>query len=168
MIRRLAMTGFGLGYSPIASGTAGSAGAVFVALLIWWLHHVCGASPIWLDAAWVLLSLLACVGCVKWGRWAVGYFSAKAVKIGDPGQVVLDELAGQWLALVALPMPTFERAVAVMALQFFLFRLFDVIKIPPARQFEKLPAGWGILTDDLAAAVYANIAGQIVFRIFVV
>ena len=102
-----------------------------------------------------------------WGPWAIRQFTASAKKQDDPGRVVLDEIAGQWLALVALPMPTLGRACAVLAVQFFLFRLFDVIKPPPARQFEKLPAGWGILLDDLAAALYANVIGQVIFRVVV-
>jgi phosphatidylglycerophosphatase A len=57
-----------------------------------------------------------------------------------------------------------RHTAAVLAVQFFLFRLFDVVKPPPARQLERLPAGWGILLDDLAAGIYANIVGQVVFR----
>jgi phosphatidylglycerophosphatase A len=51
-----------------------------------------------------------------------------------------------------------------LAVAFAAFRLFDVTKPPPARQLEKLPGGWGILLDDLAAAVYANILCQIALR----
>ena len=155
----------GLGDAPVAPGTFGSAGAIVVALGVWAIHRASAASPVVLDVAWIVLTLLACIGCVRWGAWAVDHFSASAKKKGDPGAVVIDEIAGQWLALVALPMPTLSRALAVLAVQFVLFRLFDVIKPPPARQLEKLPAGWGILADDLAAAVYANVAGQIVFRL---
>jgi len=165
MMRWWAMTGLGLGCLPGAPGTFGSAGAIVVALGVWAAHRAAGTPAIVPDAAWVVLTVLAGTGCVKWGPWAVVYFAARAGKPGDPRQVVLDEFAGQWLALLAIPMPTFERALAVLGLQFFLFRLFDVIKPPPARRLEKLPAGWGILSDDLAAAVYANILGQIVFRL---
>jgi phosphatidylglycerophosphatase A len=78
--------------------------------------------------------------------------------------VVLDEFAGQWIALIALPMMNWQQAFAVCAAQFFLFRLFDILKPPPASWLERLPAGWGIVADDLAAGIYANIIGQLIFR----
>lgn len=155
----------GLGCAPVAPGTFGSLGAIVIALAVWGINVSGGASPLALNVAWGVLTLLACVGCVKWGRWAVEHFPSSGAKRGDPGAVVIDEWAGQWLALVGLAMPTFHRALAVLAVQFFLFRSFDVIKPPPARRLEKLPAGWGILSDDLAAAVYANVVGQILFRL---
>ncbi len=159
------MTGFGLGYAPVASGTAGSAGAVAIALGVWVAVNATGVGDLGLNLAWVILSLLATAGCVRWGDWAIGYFAGKAKKAGDPGQVVLDEFAGQWVALVALPMPSLERTLIVLGVQFFLFRVFDVLKPSPGRQLEKLHGGWGIALDDLAAGVYANLAGQIIFRV---
>jgi len=164
-MRRWWITGLGSGYSPFASGTAGSAVAIVIALGVWAIVTATGVTLLLLDVIWVIGILLASIGCVVWGPWAIQYFSESAKKQGDPGHVVLDEWAGQWLALLAIPMPTFERAALVLALQFFLFRVFDVWKPPPGRQFEKLPAGWGILMDDLAAGVYANLIGQIVFRL---
>ncbi|HSW47112.1 MAG TPA: phosphatidylglycerophosphatase A [Phycisphaerae bacterium] len=166
MMRRLWMSGFGLGYAPMASGTFGSAGALAIALLLWAaVYYGAGcACPLWLNACWVVMTLLACTGCVVWGPWAAEYYSGRCRKPGDPGQVVLDEWAGQWLALVALPMTTLEGALAVLAVQFFFFRLFDVLKLSPGRRLEKLPGGWGILLDDLSAGIYANLVGQVVFR----
>jgi phosphatidylglycerophosphatase A len=166
MIRRLGMTAFGLGLAPIASGTFGSAGAIVVAAGAIALQRAAGLPVILLDAAWLVLMLLACWGCVAWGPWAVEHYGARSRKKGDPSAVVLDECAGQWLALLVLPMSGgWMHVAAVLTMQFFFFRLFDVIKPPPARQLEKLPAGWGILFDDLAAAVYANLVGQLVFRV---
>jgi phosphatidylglycerophosphatase A len=165
MIRRLMMTGFGLGYAPVASGTFGSAGAIVVAGLAWWGLSALGAGTAWQGVAWVMLTLLAGAGCVCWGPWAVEYFAGRSRKTGDPGQVVLDEFAGQWVALIGLPMATPVRAAAVLSVQFLLFRVFDIIKPPPGRRLEKLPAGWGILTDDIAAGLYANVLGQILFRL---
>ncbi len=159
------MTGLGSGYAPVASGTFGSAVAVAIALAAWAGVTATGGHPRCLDGTWLVLTLLASVGCVVWGPWAVEQFSRSARKQGDPGQVVLDEWAGQWLALVALPMATLTQALSVLAVQFFLFRLFDVLKPPPARRFEKLPAGWGIVTDDLVAGLYANLIGQVIFRL---
>jgi phosphatidylglycerophosphatase A len=166
MMRKWAVTGLGLGFAPVAPGTFGSAGAILVAAALWAIGYTTGSGPAVLNVLWVLLTILAGIGCVIWGAWAIDYFAARSRKPGDPGPVVIDELAGQWISLVALPMGSLRQTLAVLAVQFFLFRLFDVIKPPPARQLERLPAGWGILLDDLAAGIYANIVGQIVFRYF--
>lgn len=167
MIRRLFMTGLGLGYAPVASGTFGSAGAAAIAFLFWLGLSHAGISAAGMVVTLMMLTLVASIGCVVWGQWAVAYFGERSRKKGDPGQVVIDEFAGQWLALLALPMTTFGQTVAVFAVQFFLFRLFDVLKPSPGRQLEKLSAGWGILLDDLSAGIYANVIGQVVFRCLV-
>jgi phosphatidylglycerophosphatase A len=54
--------------------------------------------------------------------------------------------------------------ILILLIQFFLFRIYDIIKPTPARQAESLPHGWGIVTDDLLAGVYANLTGQIIIR----
>lgn len=159
------MTGFGLGYAPVASGTAGSAGALVLALGIWAAAGAVGVGNLGLNLLWLVLSMLATAGCVRWGNWAIDYFAGRGGKRGDPGQVVLDEFAGQWVALIALPMLSLGRTLVVLGVQFFWFRLFDVLKPPPARRLEKLPGGWGIALDDLAAGVYANLVGQVIFRV---
>ena len=64
-------------------------------------------------------------------------------------------------ALLAAPL---ARLFLVIGLGFLAFRLFDVTKPAPARQLENLPAGWGILLDDLAAAVYANVLCQLLLH----
>jgi phosphatidylglycerophosphatase A len=168
MIKRLMMSGLGLGYAPVASGTFGSAGAICIGLLAWAICPVGGGA--YLNVAWVVLALLAGAGCAAWGPWAVEYYSARARKLGDPGHVVLDEFAGQWVSLIGLPLALarsqFTAALAVFAVQFLLFRVFDVLKLPPARRLERLPAGWGILMDDIAAGVQANLVGQLIFRLW--
>lgn len=68
----------------------------------------------------------------------------------DPGFVVIDEVVGQWIALVGCP---FNWPHAIIAL--VLFRVFDITKPFPARQLERLPGGWGIVFDDVAAGLYA-------------
>jgi phosphatidylglycerophosphatase A len=68
----------------------------------------------------------------------------------DPGHVVIDEVAGQWIAL------SFSRVnLSHLLAGFLLFRLFDIVKPWPARKLEHLPGGWGIMLDDVAAGVYA-------------
>jgi phosphatidylglycerophosphatase A len=68
----------------------------------------------------------------------------------DPGFVVIDEVAGQWIALLGSPADWRHGLLALI-----LFRLFDITKPFPARQLERLPAGWGIVFDDVAAGLYA-------------
>lgn len=131
-------TAFGSGYSPVAPGTAGSAVGV---LLFWPL-----ASRPW---PW---QLAACAVVFFVGVAAAGHV-ARRIGLEDPGIVVVDEVAGQWLTLVGLP---FTPAVA--AAGFVLFRVMDVVKPWPARDLERLHGGWGIMADDIAAGVLAHLA----------
>ena len=64
------------------------------------------------------------------------------------------------------PMSNRREVFAVAVVAFAAFRFFDILKPPPVRQLEKLPAGWGILADDLGAGVYANIVSQLVLRLW--
>jgi phosphatidylglycerophosphatase A len=149
-IRRLIITFFYTGLSPVAPGTVGSLAAS--AVLYAWLSF---AHPARMQWEMFLLGGLAfaCVFSVAFGRWAVRYYHRK-----DPQMFVLDEVAG--ICLTNLFMPVF--GVKTIAMGFVAFRIFDIIKPPPARQLEKLPAGWGILLDDLAAAVYAGVLCRVV------
>ena len=140
-LARVLATAFGSGYAPIAPGTAGSA----VGLLLFW-----PLAPLawpWQLAACVLVFF---VGVAAGGR------VARNLGVEDPGLVVIDEVAGQWITLTALP---FTPAVALAG--FLLFRLMDVVKPWPARDLERLPGGWGIMADDAAAGLYA----QLVLRV---
>ena len=139
----------------MAPGTWGSFGASATALIAYWLFP----DAISYEIVLVGLAALAVFGCVVLGDWAVAFYGSK-----DPRQVVLDEAAGQFVALMALPHLGVRTMLAVVALQFLLFRIADIVKPPPARQLERLPAGWGIVCDDLAAGLYANIAGQLLLR----
>ena len=77
---------------------------------------------------------------------------ARSLGKKDPGVVVVDEVVGQWVSHLFLP---FTPAVA--AAGFVLFRVLDVFKPWPARQLESLPDGWGIMSDDVMAGIYANL-----------
>ena len=77
----------------------------------------------------------------------------------DPGFVVIDEVAGQWIALAVSPVE-----IGHVVLAFVLFRLLDIWKPWPARRLEKLHGGMGIMMDDVAAGIYALLAGVIVHR----
>lgn len=131
-------TAFGSGYSPFAPGTAGSA----VALLLFWPLARLGWS-------W---RLAACLGVLALGTWAASRVAA-AVGRKDPGLVVVDEVVGQWITLLGLPF-----TVPVVLGGFVLFRVMDIVKPWPARALERLPSGWGIMADDVAAGLYAHLA----------
>jgi phosphatidylglycerophosphatase A len=73
----------------------------------------------------------------------------------DPGHVVIDEVAGQWIALIHSRVN-----LSHLLAGFLFFRLFDIVKPWPARQLEGLPGGWGIMLDDVAAGVYALLLVQ--------
>jgi len=75
----------------------------------------------------------------------------------DAKPIVIDEIAGMLVTLVFVP-----RVWYLYGLGFLLFRVMDVVKIPQARQFERLPSGWGITADDIMAGIYANLALQAV------
>lgn len=132
-------TFFGTGYFPVASGTFASA----VALPLGWLLVRGGWK--WLLAAVLIATLI--------GIWACGVH-AKKVRISDPSECVIDEVAGQWLAL--FPVALASRADwRPYAMAFFLFRLFDILKPWPIGPAEKLPGGLGVMMDDVLAGVIA-------------
>lgn len=139
-------TGFGSGFAPLAPGTAGSA----VAVVLFWLTTLPGAA--WIPPVVFALWVLA-------GFWSAGE-AARRLGQRDPGAIVIDEFAGQFLALLALP-----HSVVVLGAGFLLFRLFDIVKPPPARQMEKLPGAAGIMADDLVAGLYANLLMQLAVRV---
>ena len=132
-------TAGGIGYAPVASGTFGSLPGLALA----WLLLTTGGT---------LALLIGLAGVAGLGWWSAGRVG-KTLGVEDPGVVVIDEVAGQLLSLAFFP-PT----AAVLLAAFLLFRFFDIVKPPPARQFESLPGSSGIMADDLMAGVYANLA----------
>jgi phosphatidylglycerophosphatase A len=141
----LVATGLGIGQAPVAPGTVGSAAGV----VLGWALGAMG---------WPVLAA-GCLVVVAAGLWAAG---AVARQLGrpDPGPVVIDEIAGQMLTLLGAPAE--PRALVA---GFVLFRLFDITKPFPARRVEALPGGSGIMTDDLVAGAYANLALRVVLRL---
>ena len=126
----------GVGRCPIASGTAGS--AVTVAAYL--------ALPA--DA----MAQAAVIGLVTiLGLWASGVYAA-AAKDPDPSRVVIDEAAGMLIACFMVP-----KSVGLIAAAFCLFRLLDIGKWFPMKQLERLPGGWGIMADDLAAGLLTRL-----------
>ena len=94
------------------------------------------------------------------GVWS-GEQVASRLRDKDPSLVVIDEIAGMWVTLVALPW----NPVTVVA-GFLMFRLFDVFKPYPARDLERVPGGWGIMLDDIVAGIYANLAVRVVLLVW--
>jgi phosphatidylglycerophosphatase A len=137
----LLATAGGIGRVPVAPGTAGSAAGLLVYLL----------TMDW-PAAW---QIALCAGIALLGTWASGV-AAERFGDKDPGPVVIDEVAGQLLTLLLVPV-----SLAGAITGFFVFRLFDIIKPWPANRLEALPGGIGVMADDLMAAVYGNIVLRI-------
>jgi len=134
----LLATWFGCGYWPWGPGTAGSLAAIGLAALL----HVY-VSP-W---RWVLSLLIATL--LVPAIWS-STRTAHLLNRKDPGCVVVDEVLGQWLTLLGATSLYWKP----LLVGFLLFRVFDIWKPWPVRQFEKLPEGSGIVADDLAAGVY--------------
>ena len=135
---RLIATWFYLGYLK-GPGTMGSLGALLVA---WPLYQYAGFRS-WHFLALGLASLWPAI-------WAAEE-TAKSSKMKDPQIVVVDEVVGMWITLAGATHLNWTAWLAAFAL----FRLFDIFKPPPIRQFEKLPGGVGIVADDVAAGVLA-------------
>jgi phosphatidylglycerophosphatase A len=130
-------TWFGCGYFPIAPGTVASAVAIGIA----WLLAQAGFGNLhFLVIAFALLYP------------AISVAGVVAAQLGkkDPGLIVVDEVAGQWLTLAGGL--RFEWRTFVFA--FLLFRFFDILKPPPIRLVERVPGGSGIVLDDMMAGAY--------------
>ena len=127
----------GIGYFPVASGTAGSLGGVA-------LYYLVGSDPLRLSVLIVVLFAL--------GAWS-GSVAERHFGTSDPSQVVLDEVMGMLITYAFNPVGPLGAVVG-----FLLFRVADIIKPWPANRLEALHGGTGIMADDGMAAVYANLA----------
>ncbi len=168
-IRLLLLTVFGLGHMPIASGTWGSMPAVGLALVLVFvlgLDDLTALDHVTISVCIALVGLLFSIACVKFGKEGEEAFGKK-----DPGQIVADEMAGQAVALLALPWRAFNELqdwywnLTLAATAFLAFRILDIIKPPPAYKIQNLKGGWGVLADDLVAGFYALIIVQVVGRV---
>lgn len=141
-IPMLIATGFGSGFSPVAPGTAGA----LLALLLW-LGMSFLVSPmllLWTTVIWILLFTVLGV----WATDQVEPFWGE-----DPSRVVVDEMVGTWLALLAAPAGHVWYALGAFAL----FRFFDILKPLGIRRMENLPGGIGVMMDDILSGVYGFI-----------
>jgi len=131
-------TFFGLGFFPIAPGTAAS--LVVVLLYKFYLSGL--AWPCVL----LILFLLTVLGVISSTTYS------RELREKDPRRIVIDEACGQLFVLLLTPLTW-----PALAISFVLFRFFDIVKPYPVSKVERLPRGWGIMADDLVAAVMAKI-----------
>jgi phosphatidylglycerophosphatase A len=141
-------TFFGAGLLKPGPGTYGSIAAV----LLWYaaaraLHPAPATLAIGTTIAAIIATLIGIPAAT---------IVARESGREDPGHVVIDEVAGQLIALIAIPADWHHAAISLL-----LFRLFDIFKPPPIRQLERLPTGTGIMLDDVAAGLFALAAAQL-------
>lgn len=151
-MRRLLTSCFGLGWLPVAPGTWGS---LPPAIIFGLLCHF-GVSAVSMAVIMAVLALAGSVVCVK---FAPAIISATGKT--DPQEVVADEFAGQAVTFSFIAAGPISNIWLAGLLGFLLFRFFDILKPWPIRKLEKLPEGWGVLSDDLLAGVFAGIASLV-------
>jgi phosphatidylglycerophosphatase A len=132
------------GYSPVASGTVGSA----VALAFYFIP---GFESLVFIGAFILIVFILGIKASHTMEQRYGH---------DPAEVTIDEVVGMWISLFLLPKKIF---IALTA--FILFRFFDIIKPFPAYKFDAMHGGFGIMMDDVVAGIYANIILQLALLI---
>ncbi|MGA2277058.1 MAG: phosphatidylglycerophosphatase A [Terracidiphilus sp.] len=135
-------TFFGAGFGKPGPGTWGSVAAMLLWAAYAWFSH---PSP-----QELLLALLIGIAFTLLLGIPAATIVARESGRHDPQFVVIDEAAGQWIALLGSHANWRHALIALI-----LFRLFDITKPFPVRQLEKLPAGWGIVLDDVGAGLYA-------------
>jgi len=145
----------GVGYLPLAPGTFGSLVAVGIFLLL------ARTTP---PNALVVVVLVAIVVVTFVGIWAATRTEQLSGR-KDPGKVVVDEVAGQFIAL--FPLTLFTRwSILAVIVSFILFRFFDIVKPYPANRLQELHGGAGVMFDDLVAGVYGAVIVSIMLRFF--
>jgi phosphatidylglycerophosphatase A len=146
-------TFFGAGLLKPGPGTYGSIAAV----LLWFgAAHLLHPAPVALAIGTAIAALVATLIGIP-----AATIVAREYGREDPGHVVIDEVAGQLIALIAIPADWRHAALSLL-----LFRFFDILKPPPIRQFERIPGGTGIMLDDVAAGVFALLLAQILHIFF--
>ncbi|MDZ7271740.1 MAG: phosphatidylglycerophosphatase A [candidate division KSB1 bacterium] len=143
-LTKLCATGLYTGFSPVAPGTAGSFLALVLAFVL--------PRPGLLGWAAVLAVLIP-LGIAAASR-------AERVYGHDASQINIDEVVGMLVALSGVP-----RTPAAFAAAFVLFRLLDVVKPFPVDELQELPAGWGVMADDLMAGLYTCLGLHVVLKI---
>lgn len=145
-----AATGFGLGLSPIASGTTGTLLGIPI---IFCLAPVWSGPVIWQICCGVVLAIAAVPLCD---------LAEKHFKRKDDGRIVADEYLTFPIGMIGLPI-----CIPVLIMAFLTNRFFDIIKPPPARRLQNLPGGLGIVADDVVSALYSLALNHLVFWLLI-
>jgi phosphatidylglycerophosphatase A len=130
---RIIGSGFYSGYSPIASGTAGSLAALLI-------YFIPGFEKLYIIISFSVLFFF--IGIPIGSKFEKIYGK-------DPAQCTIDEFVGTWISLIALP-----KTVPISITAFLIWRVLDILKPPPARKFEQFKGGFGIMIDDVISAIY--------------
>lgn len=160
-LTRLIATGLFTGYIPWASGSFGSLLGCAV-VLVPWFREPWFSLPLIIAGLALGVMTSARVAAVEGHRLTrsaaatKAFFQPRAEGEPDPSIVVIDEIVGMWISLFLIPV-----GISTVVTAFVLFRLFDILKPPPANRIEGLPRGWGIMLDDVIAGVYANIGTRL-------
>lgn len=148
----LAIATCGVGYLPLIPGTFGSLVGVAIFIV---LTRVGGG---------IILLLVAIPAFTFAGIWA-GTRTEEISGRKDPGKIVVDEVAGQLIALI--PLAFVNWSITTVMVSFTLFRFFDIVKPYPANRLQELDGGVGVMCDDLVAGAYAAIIVSIVMGVLV-
>jgi phosphatidylglycerophosphatase A len=140
LLVKILASGLGTGYSPFASGTAGSA----LAALIYW---VCFPRSQWIALGIILAVLILSI--------PVSTAAEKLYGKKDDSHIVIDEVIGMWLSVIFMP-----HSLKLLLAAFVIFRIMDVIKPFFIRDTQRLPGGWGIVADDFFAGIATNLMIQ--------
>lgn len=144
---QLIATGCGVGFLPYGPGTMG---ALF-AIVVWYLLSLLVSMPSLIGITLALVVLFTFLGA--WSATVSERYWGE-----DPSRVVIDEVVGQWIVLLAIPFD-FQLWHVIVALA--LFRFFDIVKPLGVRKMENFKGGWGIMADDILAGVYGFIVLQL-------
>ena len=140
---QLIATGLGVGHFPYGPGTMGA----LLAIIIWFPITLVTHYTTWLPITSLLILLFTFLGA--WSSTIAERYWGE-----DPSRVVIDEVVGQWITLLAVPaIYSWWHILAA----FILFRFFDIVKPFGVRKMEQFKGGWGIMADDILAGCYGAI-----------
>lgn len=164
----LAIATCGVGYLPIAPGTLGALVGAGLYLTLWAGIYQTSLLRVGINlqnayTPQIASMLLITVAVTLVGIWAATR-TERLVKKKDPSVVVIDEVAGQMIALLSWPFLAHSGWTVISA--FLLFRLFDIWKPYPIRRLEALESGLGIMADDVLAGVYALLVNSLLISVY--
>jgi phosphatidylglycerophosphatase A len=142
---KLIGSGFYTGFFPVASGTIGSLAALIIYLIP-------GFEQLFIIIPFTLILIV--YGIFLGNKFEINYGK-------DPSECTVDEIVGTWISVIALP-----KTLWIIVAAFFLWRILDIIKPPPARNLERLKGGLGIMIDDVISGIYALIIMHLIVYLF--